>query len=243
MRARTHARTAPRGGRGKAGRGGAGGPAADLDGVVGAGDERDEEAEHHVDEQADEGVQVELGEQPDQAAAALLRLHRRERHEHVIAVDEREEALGHHGQRAELPAGRGVGGQRELWARLGAGVGGSEGAAGMAGGWGWELWGWLLHLQVCCGVILRLPQVDHDNNINQIKYCIINKYGQVLLISCQTFFFVFFFLTGGISATLVSTCASLNQLLVSLIFAIVFFVSISFISALILISFLLLTLG
>ena len=38
-----------------------------------------------------------------------------------------------------------------------------------------------------------MPQVDHDNNINQIKYCIINKYGQVLLISCQTFFFCFLF--------------------------------------------------
>ena len=65
---------------------------ADLDGVVGACDERDEETEHHVDEQADEGVQVELREEPDQAAAALLRLHGREGHEHVIPVDEREQA-------------------------------------------------------------------------------------------------------------------------------------------------------
>lgn len=71
---------------------------ADLDGVVGACDECDEETEHHVDEQADEGVQVELREEPDQAAAALLRLHGREGHEHVIPVDEREQALGHHGQ-------------------------------------------------------------------------------------------------------------------------------------------------
>ena len=60
---------------------------ADLDGVIGACDERDEEAEHHVDEQADEGVQVELREEPHQAAAALLRLHGREGHEHVIPVD------------------------------------------------------------------------------------------------------------------------------------------------------------
>lgn len=79
--------------------------AADLDGVVGSRDERDEEAEHHVDEEADEGVEVELGEEPHQAAAALLRLHRRERHEHVIPVDERKQALRHHRQRAELQAG------------------------------------------------------------------------------------------------------------------------------------------
>ena len=106
---------------------------ADLDGVIGAGDERDEEAQHHVDEEADEGVEVELGEEPDEAAAALLGLHRCERHEHVIPVDEREEALRHHGQRAELWPDRSVGlwGQRWLWAWLGTGRGhrGLEGTA------------------------------------------------------------------------------------------------------------------
>lgn len=64
------------------------GQAADLDGVVGPSDERDEEAKHHVDEEADEGVQVELGEEPDQAAATLLGLHRCKCHEHVVPVDE-----------------------------------------------------------------------------------------------------------------------------------------------------------
>lgn len=64
------------------------GGAADLDGVIGTGDERDEEAQHHVDEEADEGVKVDLGEEPDEAAAALLRLHRRKRHKHVIPIDE-----------------------------------------------------------------------------------------------------------------------------------------------------------
>lgn len=73
-----------------------------LDGVIGTGDECDKEAQHHVDEEADEGVKVELGEEPDNGAVALLRLHCRKRHEHVIPIDEREQALRHHGQRAEL---------------------------------------------------------------------------------------------------------------------------------------------
>lgn len=75
---------------------------ADLDGVVGTGDECNEETQHHVDEEADEGVEVELGEEPHQAAVTLLGLHGCECHKHVVSVDEREETLGHHGQRAEL---------------------------------------------------------------------------------------------------------------------------------------------
>lgn len=71
---------------------------ANLDGVIGTSDECNEEAEHHVDEKTDEGVEVELGEEPDEAAAALLRLHRCECHEHVVPVDEREQALRHHGK-------------------------------------------------------------------------------------------------------------------------------------------------
>lgn len=97
--------------------------AADLDGVVGTSDERDEETQHHVDEETDEGVEVELGEEPDEAAASLLRLHRRECHEHVVPVDEREQALRYHGQRAELWPSSEV-----------SGVVGTEGAMGMAGG-------------------------------------------------------------------------------------------------------------
>lgn len=61
---------------------------ADLDGVIGAGDECNEEAQHHVDEEADEGVEVQLGEEPHQAAVTLLGLHGRERHKHVVSVDE-----------------------------------------------------------------------------------------------------------------------------------------------------------
>ena len=75
---------------------------ADLDGVVGSSDECDEETQHHVDEEADEGVEVELGEEPHQATATLLGLHGCERHKHVVPVDERKQTLRNHGQRAEL---------------------------------------------------------------------------------------------------------------------------------------------
>jgi len=70
-----------------------------LDSLVSSGDERDKQRQHHVDEEGDEGVQVHLAEQPHQSAALL---HLRERHKHVVPVDEGEEALGHHGQRTEL---------------------------------------------------------------------------------------------------------------------------------------------
>ena len=70
-----------------------------LDGLVGAGDEGDEERQHHVDEEGDEGVEVDLAEDPDQGAAALQA---GEGHEHVVAVDEREQTLGHTGQSPEL---------------------------------------------------------------------------------------------------------------------------------------------
>lgn len=68
-------------------------------GVVGSGDQRDEEGQHHVDEQRDKGVKVDLAEDPHQRAALL---HLGERYKHVVSVDQREEALGHHGQGAEL---------------------------------------------------------------------------------------------------------------------------------------------
>ena len=70
-----------------------------LDGLVGAGDEGDEEAEDHVDEEADEGVQVDLAEEPHQVAVLL---HFGEGNEHIVPVDEGEEALGHHGKGSEL---------------------------------------------------------------------------------------------------------------------------------------------
>ena len=69
------------------------------DGVVGSGDECDEEGQHHVDEEGDEGVEVDLTEDPHQGAAPL---HLSKRHKHVVPVDEREQALGNRGQGAEL---------------------------------------------------------------------------------------------------------------------------------------------
>ncbi len=64
-------------------------------------DECNEEGEHHVDEEGDEGVKVELAEDPHQCAALL---HFSKRYKHVISVDQREKALWHHGQRAKLCA-------------------------------------------------------------------------------------------------------------------------------------------
>lgn len=56
-----------------------------LDGLVGSRDEGDEQGQHHVDEEGDEGVQVHLAEQPHQRAGLL---HLGERHKHVVTVDE-----------------------------------------------------------------------------------------------------------------------------------------------------------
>lgn len=61
-----------------------------LDGLIGPRDEGNKQREHHVDEEGDEGVQVHLTKKPHQCARLL---HLRERHEHVITVNEREEAL------------------------------------------------------------------------------------------------------------------------------------------------------
>lgn len=64
--------------------------AAYRDGVVCSGDQSDEEGEHHVDEQRDEGVKVDLAEDPHQRAALL---HLSKRHKHVVSVDERKQTL------------------------------------------------------------------------------------------------------------------------------------------------------
>lgn len=61
-----------------------------LDGVIGVGDEGDEEAEDHVDEEGDEGVEVDPAEGPHQLA---LLLHVLEGGEHVVPVDQREQTL------------------------------------------------------------------------------------------------------------------------------------------------------
>lgn len=69
------------------------------DGVVGSGDEGDEERQHHVDEERDEGVEIDLTKKPHQCPAAL---HLGERGKHVVSVYQREQTLRHGGERAEL---------------------------------------------------------------------------------------------------------------------------------------------
>lgn len=70
-----------------------------LDGVVGVGDDCDEEAEDHVDEERHKGVEVNPAEDPHHA---VLALHVLEGGKHVVPVDQGEEALGHGVQGAEL---------------------------------------------------------------------------------------------------------------------------------------------
>lgn len=69
------------------------------DGVISSGDECDEEWQHHVDEEGNEGVKVDLAEGPHQRAAVL---HLSECYKHVVSIDQRKQALWHHGQGAKL---------------------------------------------------------------------------------------------------------------------------------------------
>ncbi len=71
----------------------------DLDGLIGAGNESDEEAEHHVNEEGDEGVEVDSAEQPHHVA---LVPHLQEGGVHVVPIDEREEAFCHFVKRSKL---------------------------------------------------------------------------------------------------------------------------------------------
>lgn len=70
-----------------------------LDGGVGVGDDGDEEAEDHVDEERYEGVEVDPAENPNKAA---LLVHVLKGGEHVVPVDEGEQALRHRVQRPKL---------------------------------------------------------------------------------------------------------------------------------------------
>lgn len=63
-----------------------------LDGLVCVSDEGDEETEHHVDEERDEGVQIHSAEQPHHRVL-LLKLGKCGKH--VVSIDQREEALSH----------------------------------------------------------------------------------------------------------------------------------------------------
>lgn len=72
---------------------------AHLDGVVRVGDERDEQTEHHVDEQRHKRVEIQAAEEPHHVT---LLLHVLEGGEHVVAVDEGKQTLGNNVQRPEL---------------------------------------------------------------------------------------------------------------------------------------------
>lgn len=71
----------------------------DLDGLVGVGNQRDEEAEHHVDEDGDEGVEVKSAEKPHRVTCVS---HTQEGAVYVVAIDERKEALRRLGQCSKL---------------------------------------------------------------------------------------------------------------------------------------------
>lgn len=70
-----------------------------LDGVVGVGDDCDEKAEDHVDEERHKGVEVNPAEDPHHA---VLVLHVLEGGKHVVSIDQGEQALRHRVQGAEL---------------------------------------------------------------------------------------------------------------------------------------------
>lgn len=71
----------------------------DLDCLIGVGNEGDEQAEHHIDEEGDEGVEVKSAEKPHHVT---LVSHPQESGVHVVAIEEREEALCHFVQRSKL---------------------------------------------------------------------------------------------------------------------------------------------
>ena len=61
-----------------------------LDSLVSITDDSNEQAEHHIDEQRNEGVQVKLAENPH---SITLCVHLSKSHEHVISIDQREHAF------------------------------------------------------------------------------------------------------------------------------------------------------
>lgn len=70
-----------------------------LDSLISVGDQGYEEAEHHVDKQWDEGVQIESAEQPHHGAPVP---HVQESGVHIISIYQRKQALGHFIQRPEF---------------------------------------------------------------------------------------------------------------------------------------------
>lgn len=58
--------------------------------IIGSGDECNEEGQHHVDEERDKGVKVDLAEDPHHCPTLL---HLSKRYKHVVSVYQREQAL------------------------------------------------------------------------------------------------------------------------------------------------------
>jgi len=58
-----------------------------LDSLVGITDDTNEQAEDHINEERDEGVQVDFAEDPH---SITLLVHLGKCHEHVVTVDQRE---------------------------------------------------------------------------------------------------------------------------------------------------------
>lgn len=77
--------------------------AAYLDGLIGISNEGDEERQHHVDEQRDEGVEVRPAEEPHQN---IFVLQLGEGGEHVVSVQQREQTLCHTTQALKLHSWR-----------------------------------------------------------------------------------------------------------------------------------------
>ena len=70
-----------------------------LESFVGVRDDADEQAEHNVNEQANERVQVDLAENPHSQVGVGQFC---ERHVHVIPIDQRVQTLGSDGYCPEL---------------------------------------------------------------------------------------------------------------------------------------------
>lgn len=71
----------------------------DLDGFVRVSDKSYEQTEHHVDEDRDEGIEVESAEEPHHVGFVS---HPQKGGKHIITIEEREEALCHFSQCSEL---------------------------------------------------------------------------------------------------------------------------------------------
>lgn len=71
----------------------------DLDGLICVGNEHNEQAEHHVDEEGGEGVKIDSAEKPNHVAFLP---YVQKGGVHVVPVNERKQAFGHFIKRPKL---------------------------------------------------------------------------------------------------------------------------------------------